>query len=64
MTKFKQFLAFQLSGCIKRRLSKAISFVGDPNFVFFEESTNRLDPDNRRQIWEVLAKPKGRKLCF
>lgn len=41
---------------MKRRLSVAISLVGDPKIVFLDEPSTGLDPDNRRQLWEVLAK--------
>jgi len=34
----------------------AISLVGDPKIVFLDEPSTGLDPDNRRQLWEVLAK--------
>lgn len=51
LTKFKNFLASSLSGGMKRRLSIAISLVGDPKIVFLDEPSSGLDPDNRRQIW-------------
>ena len=51
LTKFKDFLASSLSGGMKRRLSIAISLVGDPQIVFLDEPSTGLDPDNRRQIW-------------
>lgn len=56
LTEFKDFLSSSLSGGMKRRLSIAISLVGDPKIVFLDEPSSGLDPDNRRQIWEVLAK--------
>lgn len=51
LTKFKGFLSNALSGGMKRRLSIAISLVGDPKIVFLDEPSTGLDPDNRRQIW-------------
>ena len=48
---FKGFLSNALSGGMKRRLSIAISLVGDPKIVFLDEPSTGLDPDNRRQIW-------------
>ena len=54
--KFKTFPSSSLSGGMKRRLSVAISLVGDPKIVFLDEPSTGLDPDNRRQLWDVLAK--------
>ena len=64
LTKFKDFFASQLSGGMKRRLSIAISLVGDPKIVFLDEPTTGLDPDNRRQIWEVLARCQEKRALF
>jgi len=49
---------------MKRRLSIAISLVGDPKIVFLDEPTTGLDPDNRRQIWEVLARCQEKRALF
>lgn len=51
LTKFKDFAASALSGGMKRRLSIAISLVGDPKIVFLDEPSTGLDPENRRQLW-------------
>ena len=44
LLEFKKFRANQLSGGMKRRLSVAISLVGDPQIVFMDEPTTGLDP--------------------
>lgn len=52
-----------LSGGMKRRLSIAISFIGNSKTVVLDEPTSGLDPCSRRSIWEVLLKYKtGTKL--
>lgn len=33
----------------------AISFVGNPQIVLLDEPTTGLDPDNRRQLWDILV---------
>lgn len=51
LTRFKNFPSSSLSGGMKRRLSVAISLVGDPKIVFLDEPSTGLDPENRRQLW-------------
>ncbi|XP_015281294.1 PREDICTED: ATP-binding cassette sub-family A member 13, partial [Gekko japonicus] len=54
-----------LSGGMKRRLSIAISFIGDSKTVVLDEPTSSLDPCSRRSIWDILLKYKeGRTLIF
>lgn len=40
---------------MKRRLSVAIAFVGNPQIVLLDEPTTGLDPENRRQLWDILV---------
>lgn len=55
LEKFTKFQAKSLSGGMQRRLSVAISLVGDPDIVFLDEPTTGLDPENRRGLWDILA---------
>jgi len=50
----KQKLVSELSGGLKRRLSVAVALVGNPRVIFLDEPTTGLDPDSRRQLWNVL----------
>jgi ABC-type multidrug transport system ATPase subunit len=61
LTKYKNFLVRELSGGMKRRLSLGISLVGNPSIVFLDEPTTGLDPDNKRQIWDILSNCKENK---
>jgi len=56
---FAKFQANSLSGGMQRRLSVAISLVGDPDIVFLDEPTTGLDPENRRGLWDILASLRG-----
>jgi ABC-2 type transport system ATP-binding protein len=44
----------QLSGGQKQRLSVALSMVNDPDIVFLDEPTTGMDPQARRQLWDVV----------
>lgn len=44
----------KLSGGQKRRVDLAIGIIGDPELIFLDEPTTGLDPQARRQIWEVV----------
>jgi len=61
LEKFRSFKTQELSGGMKRRLSVAISLVGNPRVVFLDEPSTGLDPENRRQLWDILTQSKGRR---
>jgi len=56
-----EVLVSQLSGGMRRRLSIAIALVGSPYLIFLDEPTTGLDPDTRREIWNVLLRIKQGK---
>jgi ABC-2 type transport system ATP-binding protein len=50
----------QLSGGQKQRLAVALALVGDPKLLFLDEPTTGLDPQSRRQLWDVVLDLRGR----
>ena len=42
------------SGGMRRRMSVALSTIGDPNVILMDEPTTGMDPVSRRQVWDLI----------
>lgn len=51
-------LVQKYSGGMKRRLSVAISLIGDPKVVYMDEPSSGLDPASRKDLWKAVKSAK------
>ncbi|HYK83299.1 MAG TPA: ABC transporter ATP-binding protein [Gemmatimonadales bacterium] len=49
----------KLSGGQKQRLAVACALVSRPDLLFLDEPTTGLDPQSRRQLWDVISRFRG-----
>ncbi len=51
----------ELSGGQQKRVAIALALVNDPKIVFLDEPTTGLDPQARRNIWEIVEQLRQRE---
>jgi ABC-2 type transport system ATP-binding protein len=66
LTEKRRSWVVNLSGGQKQRLAVACALVGDPDLLFLDEPTTGLDPQSRRQLWEIIRdlRRRGRTILL
>ncbi|XP_066601076.1 phospholipid-transporting ATPase ABCA3-like [Prorops nasuta] len=57
----KNFIADKLSGGQKRRLCLGMALIGGASTLILDEPTSGMDPETRRDTWDLLLKMRGEK---
>lgn len=61
LTNFANVVAGTLSGGNKRKLSVAVSVLGNPPIIFLDEPSTGIDPEARRIMWGAINKITKKK---
>ena len=48
----------RISGGQKQRLMLALAIINDPALIFLDEPSTGMDPQNRRNLWEIISEIK------
>ncbi|CAH0482415.1 unnamed protein product [Peronospora belbahrii] len=62
LTEKRHVKSAELSGGMKRKLSVAVSLLGDSSLVFLDEPTSGMDPYSRRSTWEILLNNRNNRV--
>ena len=49
---------------MQRRLSVAISAMGNPSVIFMDEPTTGMDPMNRQHVWNAITALKKNRVVI
>ncbi|XP_065306442.2 phospholipid-transporting ATPase ABCA3-like isoform X1 [Dermacentor albipictus] len=56
LMEYRTVLASELAPGLQRRLCTAMAILAMPKVIIMDEPTSSMDPDGRREMWELLLK--------
>ncbi|XP_054925117.1 phospholipid-transporting ATPase ABCA3-like isoform X2 [Dermacentor andersoni] len=56
LMEYRTMLASELAPGLQRRLCTAMAILAMPKVIIMDEPTSNMDPDGRREMWELLLK--------
>lgn len=56
LTEHRKVPIHKLSGGLKRRVMVGVAALGDPRLIVLDEPTTGLDPQSRRDLWDLLRR--------
>lgn len=54
----------QYSGGMRRRMSVALSTIGDPKIILMDEPTTGMDPVSKKAVWDLIQRVKGGRVMI
>ncbi|KAH7975014.1 hypothetical protein HPB49_022788 [Dermacentor silvarum] len=64
LMEYRTVLASQLAPGLQRRLCTAMAILAMPKVIIMDEPTSNMDPEGRREMWELLLKIRRRCSIF
>ncbi|KAK2576776.1 hypothetical protein KPH14_005420 [Odynerus spinipes] len=61
LTEKRNCLPSKLSGGQKRRVCLGMALIGDASTLVLDEPTSGMDPETRRDTWDIILKLRGEK---
>ncbi|XP_035743056.1 phospholipid-transporting ATPase ABCA1-like [Vespa mandarinia] len=61
ITEKRNYLPSKLSGGQKRRICLGMALIGDASTLILDEPTSGMDPESRRDTWDIILKMRGQK---
>lgn len=49
---------------MRRRMSVALSSIGDPNIILMDEPTTGMDPVSRKSVWDLIQRLKKNRVVI